>query len=151
MAVRKIRCNDDEILRKPCKEVREVNDHICMLLADMEDTLHATENGAAIAACQVGILKRLVVIDMGEGVIRLINPRIVGTEGTQECVEGCLSFPGKFGRTVRPERVTVQALNEQGEEILMTGEGAMAKCFCHEIDHLDGIVFTDKVIEWLEL
>lgn len=149
MALRQIRINDDEILRKKCRKVEEVNDHIRMILDDMLDTLHNTENGAAIAAPQVGILKRLVVIDMGTGIYKLVNPEIVEESGEQKCIEGCLSFPNRYGKTIRPEKVTVKALNENGEEITIEGEGDMAKCFCHEIDHLDGIVFVDKVVEWL--
>ena len=149
MALRQIRYNDDEILRKKCKEVTKVDDHIRMILNDMLETLHNTPNGAAIAAPQVGILKRLIVIDMGTGIYKLVNPKIISTSGTQKCVEGCLSFPNRFGKTIRPNKVTIKALNENGEEVEMTGEGDMAKCFCHEIDHLDGIVFIDKVVEWL--
>lgn len=149
MALRQIRYNDDEILRKKCKEVMKVDDHIRMILNDMLETLHNTPNGAAIAAPQVGILKRLIVIDMGTGIYKLVNPKIISTSGTQKCVEGCLSFPNRFGKTIRPNKVTIKALNENGEEVEMTGEGDMAKCFCHEIDHLDGIVFIDKVVEWL--
>ena len=145
MAVRKLRINDDPILRKRSREVAAVDDRIRMLLSDMADTLHDTPNGAALAGSQVGILKRLVVIDMGEGLIKLVNPMITETSGQQECIEGCLSFPDRFGRTTRPARVTVQALNEYGETIQLPGEGEMAKCFCHEIDHLDGILFIDKV------
>lgn len=149
MAIRQLRYNDDEILRKRCKEVALIDDKIKMLLDDMADTLHATSNGAAIAACQIGILKRLVVIDMGNGVVKLINPKIIGSSGVQECIEGCLSFPNQFGKTIRPQKVTIQALNEDGDEIILTGEDELAKCFCHEIEHLDGEVFIDKVIEFI--
>lgn len=149
MALRKIRINEDTILRKRCKEVQIIDNSIRDLLCDMVDTLYATPNGVAIAACQIGILKRLVVIDMGEGVIKLINPKIIGTSGEQECIEGCLSIPDRFGKTIRPQQVTIQALNENGEEIILNGQGEMAKCLCHEIDHLDGILFTDKVIEFI--
>lgn len=151
MALRQLRYNDDEILRKKCRKVEEVNDHIRMILDDMLDTLHNTENGAAIAAPQVGILKRLVVIDMGSGIFKLVNPEIINKEGEQECIEGCLSFPNRFGKTVRPKKVTIKALNENGEEITLTGEDEMAKCFCHEIDHLDGILFIDKVTQWINI
>lgn len=150
MALRQLRYNDDDILRKKCREVTEVNDHIRMILDDMLDTLHNIENGAALAAPQVGILKRLVVIDMGTGVYRLVNPEIIDESGEQNCIEGCLSFPNRFGETVRPKKVTIKALNENGEEIILTGEGEMAKCFCHEIDHLDGNLFIDKVTKWLD-
>ena len=151
MALRQLRYEGDEILRKKCKKVEEVDDHIRMILDDMLDTLHNTEDGAAIAAPQIGILKRLVVIDMGTGIIKLVNPEIIEEKGIQECVEGCLSIPNKYGNTIRPKKVTRQALNENGEEIILTGRGEMAKCFCHEIDHLDGILFIDKVTKWLKM
>lgn len=149
MALRELRYEGDDILRKKCKKVEEVNDHIRMILDDMIDTLHNTEDGAALAAPQIGILRRLVVIDMGTGIIKLVNPEIIEEKGTQECVEGCLSIPNKYGNTIRPKKVTIKALNENGEEIVLTGRGEMAKCFCHEIDHLDGILFIDKVTKWL--
>lgn len=151
MAIRQIRYEGDDILRKKCKRVEEVNDHIRMLLDDMLDTLHNTKDGAAIAAPQVGIVQRLVVIDMGNGVIKLINPEIIEEKGIQKCVEGCLSIPNKYGNTLRPKKVTIKALDENGKEITLTGRGEMAKCFCHEIDHLNGILFSDKVTKWLKL
>lgn len=151
MAIRQLRYNEDEILRKRCKEVQIVDDKIRQLLEDMMDTLHHTENGAALAANQVGILKRLVVVDYCDFYLKLVNPRIVGYSGVQECVEGCLSFPDRLVKTVRPQRVTVQALNEYGEELLITGEDEMAKCFCHEIEHLDGEIFLDKAVEEIKL
>ncbi|AFA47196.1 peptide deformylase [Acetobacterium woodii] len=151
MAIRQLRQDEDAILRKKCKEVTEIDEKILMILDDMLETLHSIPNSAAIAANQVGILKRLVVIDMGEGIIKLVNPVIIEAEGQQDCTEGCLSFPGKFGTTIRPQKVTVKALNENGEEIIITGEGDLAKCFCHELDHLDGEVFIDKVIEFLDV
>ena len=151
MAIRQIRYEGDDILRKKCKRVEEVNDHIRMLLDDMLDTLHNTKDGAAVAAPQVGIVQRLVVIDMGTGIIKLVNPEIIEEKGIQECVEGCLSIPNKYGNTIRPKKVTIKALNENGEEIILTGRGEMAKCFCHEIDHLDGILFIDKVTKWLKM
>ena len=151
MAIRQIRYEGDDILRKKCKRVEEVNEHIRMLLDDMLDTLHNTKDGAAIAAPQVGILQRLVVIDMGNGVIKLINPEIIEEKGIQECVEGCLSIPNKYGNTLRPKKVTIKALDENGKEITLTGRGEMAICFCHEIDHLNGILFSDKVTKWLKL
>ena len=151
MALRQLRYEGDEILRKKCKKVEEVDDHIRMILDDMLDTLHNTEDGAAIAAPQIGILKRLVVIDMGTGIIKLVKSEIIEEKGIQECVEGCLSIPNKYGNTIRPKKVTIKALNENGEEIILTGRGEMAKCFCHEIDHLDGILFIDKVTKWLKM
>ncbi|HCL4549801.1 peptide deformylase [Clostridium botulinum] len=149
MALRQIRLFDDEILRKESKVVEIVDDKIRQILNDMADTMYNTENGGGLAAPQVGILKRLVVIDMGQGLIKLVNPKIIKQEGTQEVIEGCLSIPNKFVRLIRPAKVTVQALNENGEEIILTGTGDLAKCFCHEIDHLEGILFTDLVTEYI--
>lgn len=150
MAIRELRYYDDEILRKKSRVVPQVDDRIRMLLQDMADTMYSTKIGAGLAACQVGILKRLVVIDMGEGLLQLVNPVIVSAEGTQDCIEGCLSLPNRYGRTTRPQRVIVEALNQNGEKITIRGEGDMAKCLCHEIDHLDGIVFWDKVTEFVD-
>ncbi len=150
MALRQIRLSDDEILRKKCRKVEVVDDRIRQILNDMADTLYNSENGAALAAPQVGILKRLVVIDMGQGLIKLVNPRIIKQEGNQEVIEGCLSIPNTWGKLERPAKVTVEALNENGEGITLTGTGDLAKCFCHEIDHLDGILFTDLVTEYIE-
>ena len=147
MATRQLRYNQDPILMKRCKEVKEVDDRIRLLLDDMLDTLHHTENGAALAANQVGILKRLVVIDYYDNLLKLVNPQIMESSGTQICVEGCLSFPDRFVKTIRPQKVTVKALNEYGEEIIITGEDEMAKCLCHEIGHLNGEIFLDKAIE----
>ncbi len=150
MALREIRSFDDEILRKKSKPVEAVDDKIRQILNDMAETMYNTENGGGLAAPQVGILKRLVVIDMGQGLIKLVNPKIVNQEGTQVVIEGCLSNPNKWGRLIRPAKVTVEALNENGEEITLTGTGDLAKCLCHEIDHLDGILFIDFVIEYIK-
>ncbi|OAA86325.1 peptide deformylase [Clostridium ljungdahlii] len=150
MALRNIRTLGDEILRKKCRAVEKVDDRTLTLLKDMTDTLHNTKNGAAIAAPQVGVLRRAVVIDMGEGIIYLVNPEIIEEEGSQEVIEGCLSIPNKWGKLIRPAKVKVKALNEKGEEFTITGEGDLAKCLCHEIEHLDGILFIDKVTEFIE-
>lgn len=150
MALREIRLAGDEILRKKSRPVEVVDDRIRQLLDDMGDTMYNTENGGGLAAPQVGILRRLIVIDMGEGLIKLVNPRIIHQEGTQEVIEGCLSIPDKLGKLTRPATVTVQALNENGEEIVLTGTGDLAKCFCHEIDHLEGILYTDHVTEYID-
>ncbi|MDF2905427.1 MAG: def2 [Herbinix sp.] len=146
MPIRNLRYNNDEILRKRCKEVPIIDDKIKQILDDMMDTLHQTENGAALAANQVGILKRLVVIDYFDYYLKLVNPIIVGYSGVQECIEGCLSFPDRIVKTIRPQKVTIQAQNENGEELLITGENEMAKCFCNELEHLDGEIFLDKAI-----
>ncbi|MCC0659073.1 peptide deformylase [Clostridioides sp. ZZV14-6154] len=151
MALREIRTFDDEILRKKSKNVEKVDNKIRDLLNDMAETMYNTPNGGGLAGCQVGILKRLVVIDLGEGLIKLVNPEIIKEEGEQIVVEGCLSFPDVWGKLKRPKKVTVQALNENGEKITIKGSGPMAKCLCHEIDHLNGIVFTDKLIERVKL
>lgn len=150
MAVLKIRLSDDPILHRKCLPLRKVDDRVRAMLADMADTLHATENGAAIAAPQVGLPFQLVVIDYEDQFYQLVNPRIVHASGVREDVEGCLSLPGKFGIVVRPSRVKVEALNEKGEKVVIRAAGEMAKCFCHEIDHLNGEVFWDKVEEWVD-
>ncbi|MBU3097737.1 MULTISPECIES: peptide deformylase [Clostridium] len=150
MALRQIRLFDDEILRKKSRIVELVDDKIRQILSDMAETMYNTENGGGLAGPQVGILKRLVVIDMGQGLIKLVNPRIIKHEGIQEVTEGCLSIPNTFGKLKRPAKVTVQALNENGDEIILTGTGDLAKCFCHEIDHLEGILFTDLVTEYIK-
>jgi len=150
MALRQIRIFDDEILRKKSKIVEAVDDKIRQILGDMADTMYNTGNGGGLAAPQVGILKRLVVIDMGQGLIKLVNPKIIKKEGTQEVIEGCLSIPNTWGKLTRPAKVTVQALNENGEEVILTGTGDLAKCFCHEIDHLEGVLFTDLVTEFIK-
>lgn len=150
MALRQIRLSDDEILRKKSRAVERVDDKTRQILNDMADTMYNSENGAGLAAPQVGMLKRLVVIDMGQGLIKLVNPEIIKQEGEQEVIEGCLSIPNVFGKLKRPAKVTVQALNENGEKIILTGTGDLAKCFCHEIDHLEGILFTDLVTEYIK-
>ena len=124
-----------------------INDHIRLLLDDMMDTLHHTENGAALAANQVGILRRLVVIDYCDQQLKLVNPKIIEQCGTQECIEGCLSYPNRAAKTKRPQKVTVQALDENGQSVVVTGKDELAKCLCHELDHLDGTVFLDHAIE----
>lgn len=149
MALRTIITNNDPVLRKSCRTVEKVDDRIRDLLNDMAETMYHNGNGAGLAANQIGILKRLVVIDMGEGLIKLVNPEITESSGSHEVIEGCLSFPNVWGKVMRPEKVTVKAWNENGEEITLTGEDDLAKCFCHEIDHLNGIVFVDKVIEYI--
>lgn len=149
MALREIRLFNDEILRKKSKVVKIVDSSIRELLNDMAETMYNTGNGGGLASPQIGILKRLVVIDMGEGLIKLVNPKIIKQEGTQKVIEGCLSIPNKWGKLERPAKVTVQALNENGEEFTLTANGDLAKCLCHEIDHLEGILFTDLVTEYI--
>ena len=148
MAIRQIRKDGDEILRKRSREVEEINDKIIELLEDMTETMHEA-NGVGISAVQVGILKRVVVIDIydGEGPIKLINPVIIKQKGKQEVEEGCLSFPNQFAKVVRPNEVTVKALNEKGEEIIIKGKELLAQALAHEIDHLDGKLFVDIMEE----
>jgi peptide deformylase len=150
MALRNIRVLDDPILRKPCRKVNEVDKHVIELLDDMVETMYYTGNAGGLAANQIGILRRLVVLDMGKGLLKLINPQIIGISGIQEVIEGCLSIPNRFGKLMRPQKVTIQTLNEDGNEIILSAEDDIAKCICHEIDHLDGILFIDKVFDFIE-
>jgi len=151
MALREIRTIGDEALRKKCKPVREINDRVRMLLQDIEDTLRSDENGAGLAAPQIGILRRLIVVNAPDGeYLKLVNPEIVASEGEHEVEEGCLSVPGRWGKLMRPVKVTVKALDENGEEVTIEAENDYAKLFCHEIDHLDGALFIDKVTEFIE-
>lgn len=145
MATRKIVEIGDEKLRKLAKKVEKFDLRLRILLKDMADTMYKAD-GVGLAAPQVGILKRAVVVDVGEGLIELVNPEIVSAEGEQSGPEGCLSVPGRSGIVVRPERVTVRAQNAHGEPIEVTGEGFLARAFCHEIDHLDGILYVDKMV-----
>lgn len=142
MAIRKIRELGDEVLTKPCKEVTKMTLRTKILINDMLDTMYEAM-GVGLAAPQVGILKRIVVIDVGEGPIILINPVIVETAGEQCGEEGCLSVPGKSGLVTRPNYVKVRALNEEMEEIELEGEELLARAFCHEIDHLDGKMYVE--------
>ena len=144
MATRKIREIGDEVLTKPCKEVTKITFRTKVLINDMLDTMYEAL-GVGLAAPQVGVLKRIVVIDVGEGPIVLINPEIIETSGEQSGEEGCLSVPGKSGMVTRPNYVKVRALNEDMEEIELEGEGLLARAFCHEIDHLDGKMYVDLV------
>ncbi len=145
MAVRTIRKDGDEILRKVSRKVEVIDDRILTLLDDMKDTMKKAE-GVGLAAPQVGVLRRVVVIDVGEGLIELINPVIVYESGEQFEMEGCLSIPGIKGKVKRPEKVIVRAQNRKGKTFEMTGTELLAIAFCHEIDHLNGILFTDKAI-----
>lgn len=144
MAIRKIRELGDEVLTKPCKEVTKMTLRTKILINDMLDTMYEAM-GVGLAAPQVGILKRIVTIDIGEGPIVLINPEILETSGEQTGEEGCLSVPGKAGLVTRPNHVKVKALNEDMEEIVLEGEELLARAFCHEIDHLDGKMYVDLV------
>ena len=144
MATRKIRELGDEVLTKHCKEVTKMTLRTKILIQDMLDTMYEAM-GVGLAAPQVGILKRIVVIDVGEGPIILINPEILETSGEQTGEEGCLSVPGKSGQVTRPDYVKVRALNEEMEETELEGTGLLARAFCHEIDHLDGKMYVNLV------
>ena len=144
MAIREIRVIGDEVLNKKCKEVKTMTDRTQELINDMLETMY-DDMGVGLAAPQVGVLKRIVVIDVGDGPIVLINPEIIETAGSQTGEEGCLSVPGKSGIVTRPEYVKVRALDENMEEYEMEGHGLLARAFCHEIDHLEGKLYVDLV------
>ena len=146
MAIRKIVKLGDEALRKVCKKQEKFDLRLWLLLKDMADTMYKAE-GVGLAAPQVGILRRVVVIDVGDGLIELINPEIIESEGEEIGVEGCLSVPGRRGTVKRPTKVVVRALDKKGREIELTAEGFLARAVCHELDHLDGTVYVDKMIE----
>ncbi len=140
MAIRNIVKDGDPILIKKCRPVEKFDKKLGLLLDDMAETMHKA-NGVGLAAPQVGMLRRIVVIDVGEGVIELVNPEIIAYSGEQEGVEGCLSFPGEWGITKRPQYVKVRAQDRFGNEFTKDGRDLLAKAFCHEIDHLNGVVF----------
>lgn len=145
MAKRIIRLKDDEILRKKSKPVKEITPSIITLLDDMYETMKDA-NGVGLAGPQVGVLKRVVVIDVGEGLIELINPVVIEASGSQIGEEGCLSIPGECEVVERPDYVKVSALNRNGEKVIVEGEGFLARALCHETDHLDGILYIDKAM-----
>ncbi len=147
MALRKIVTLEDPVLRKTSRKVEKFDKRLWDLLDDMKDTLY-NANGAGLAAVQVGILRRVVVIDVGDGLMELINPEITErSEEKQNEVEGCLSIPGRYGVTERPEWVKVKAQNREGKWVVYKGEGLKARCFCHELDHLDGVLYIDNALE----
>lgn len=143
MALRNIRILGDEILKKQAKEVTEMTPKIEELIDDMFETMYDA-NGCGLAAPQVGIRKRIVVIDCGDQPLVLINPEILETSGEQTGQEGCLSVPGKVGIVTRPNYAKVKALDENMDEIIVEGTELLARCLCHEIDHLNGIMYVDK-------
>ena len=149
MALREVRKKGDEVLNKKCKEVKVFDERLSILLDDMYDTMKESD-GVGLAAPQVGILKRACVIDVGEGKIELINPEIISSSGSQTDQEGCLSVPGVFGEVERPMYVTVKAFDRFGKEFTVDGELLLARAFCHEIEHLDGKLFLDRVIKFIE-
>lgn len=143
MAKRVIRTDEDPILRKKSRAVDKIDEKILVLLDDMLETMYDA-NGVGLAAPQIGILRRLVVIDIGEGPLKLINPEITFTDGEEEDLEGCLSVPGYNGLVKRPEKLVCKYTNENNENIELEAEGFLARAICHELDHLDGILYTDK-------
>ncbi len=147
MAIRKIREEGDEILKKKSRPVEELNDKIQELIDDMLETMYKA-NGVGLAAVQVGVLKQVIVIDIddGNGPLILINPKIIKEKGEQEVEEGCLSFPNKFAKVIRPAEITVEALNRDGKNFKVKAKELLAQAISHEIDHLNGIVFIDKII-----
>lgn len=149
MAVLNIVKEGDPVLRKVCRPVEEITPRILRLLDDMQETLHKA-NGVGLAAPQVGVLRRIAIVEVENGqLFELINPEIISREGQQNELEGCLSIPEQWGVTDRPEKVTVRAMNRRGEIYTASGEGLLARAFCHEIDHLDGVLFTDHAVRML--
>lgn len=148
MAIRNIIKVGDETLRKKSREVTTFDGRLKQLLDDMVETLKEAD-GVGLAAPQIGVLRRVVVVLADGEYIRLVNPKIIEAHGEQEDVEGCLSIPGRWGITKRPETVTVRAQDETGKTFTRTGSGLTARAFCHEIDHLDGVLFTDHALRML--
>lgn len=146
MAIRNIVKHGDDVLRKICRTQMSFDSKLATILDDMAETMYAAD-GVGLAAPQVGILRRYCVIDVGEGIVELVNPVITETDGEQIEQEGCLSFPGEYGEVKRPAKVTVRAQDRYGNNITVTGEGLMARALCHEIDHLDGVVFKDRLVK----
>ena len=144
MAIRNIIKKDNPLLRKKSRPVEAFDDRLATLLDDMIQTMYKAE-GVGLAAVQVGVLRRVVVIDCGDGLMELVNPEIIEREGSQEEVEGCLSLPGESGVTLRPMKVKVKAQNREGKWYFYTGEGLKARAFCHELDHLDGVLYIDRL------
>ncbi|MCI8554077.1 MAG: peptide deformylase [Clostridiales bacterium] len=149
MAIRKILNEKDSSLQTVCRPVTDFNERLWQLLDDMADTLHKAD-GVGLAAPQVGVLRRLFIMDLGDGVIEAINPELIDPQGVQEGTEGCLSCPGEWGITRRPMTVTLKAQDRNGKEFTLTGTELLARCICHENDHLDGILFKKHVIRMLE-
>lgn len=144
MALREVRKIGDDILRKKSRKIEKIDEKILQLLEDMAETMYH-EDGVGLAAPQVGMLKRIIVVDTDGTLYKLINPEILEYKGEQVDEEGCLSVPNNRGPVKRPQSVIVTALNEKGEEINVSGEGLLARALCHEIDHLNGILFVDKI------
>ncbi len=146
MAIRNVVQMGDPVLNKKCKPVVDFDERLSVLLDDMADTMYDRE-GVGLAAPQVGIIRRAVVVDIGDGLIELINPEIIESSGEQTDIEGCLSVEDYVGKVTRPDYVKLKAQDRNGKEILVEGRGFLARAFCHELDHLEGILFVDKVNE----
>ncbi len=146
MAIRKLRIEGDEILRKKSRKVEKIDDRLITLLDDMVETMYEND-GIGLAAVQVGVLKRAIVMDIGEGPVKILNPKIIEISGEQVFTEGCLSVPEVNGDVLRPEKVILEYLNVDGNTETMEAEGLKAVCLCHEIDHLNGVLFIDKIIK----
>lgn len=150
MAIRIIAKEGEEVLRKISKPVVKFDEHLWQLIDDMGDTMYSAGNGAGLAAVQVGILRRIVVIDVGEGLMELINPVLIRGSGKQTGTEGCLSCPGQWGVVTRPQKVKIKAQDRHGNEFSMVGEDLLARAICHELDHLEGRLFKDVAERMLE-
>lgn len=150
MALRQIRVDGDPLLRKKSREITKIDDRIKILLDDMVETMYDA-NGVGLAAPQVGILRRCVVIDVGQGPVKMINPVIVEKDGSDVDIEGCLSIPGFNATVERPERVKAEYTDENGERQEVEAEGLFARAICHELDHLDGVLFKDIYIDEVDL
>ncbi len=148
MALRKIVTEGDDVLLKKCRVVEKFDSKLHTLLDDMIETLHDS-GGVGLAAPQVGIMRRVCVIDIGDGVVEYVNPQIISTEGAHDVVEGCLSSPGEFGIVNRPQKVVAKAFDRNGNEFTIEGEDLFAQAMCHEFDHLDGVLFKSKAIRML--
>jgi len=148
MAIRKIITEGNPTLNKPCRPVTAFDDRLATLLDDMRETV-VQANGVGLAAPQVGILRRVVVVDVGDEILELVNPRILETSGEQDGLEGCLSVPNRFGLVKRPNRVRIEAQDRTGEWYEYEGEALIARCFCHELEHLDGHLYTEKAHKML--
>lgn len=146
MAIRVIRTDSDPILRKKSRKIDEINDRTLELLEDLVDTMEEAE-GVGLAAPQIGVLRRAVVVDVGDGPIKMVNPVIISDDGKEIQPEGCLSVPGYSGLVERPLKILVKYIDEKGEEITLEAEELLARAICHEIDHLEGILYTDKATD----
>ncbi len=146
MAVRNIVKNGDDVLRKVCRTQMAFDERLAEMLDDMAETMYKAD-GVGLAAPQIGVLRRVCIVDVGDGLIELINPVIVASSGNQIAEEGCLSFPGEFGKVKRAMNITVRAQDRNGNSFTVSGSGLKARAFAHEIDHLDGIVYKDRMIK----